>query len=206
MNLISRANEFSGSQTRSQRRQTWSDVRRRPATISPASLHFRRRHATFHDGRIAPYKRGVTGSNPVAPTEFLQLDGLFETLIGGPVTTAGNHRCMLPDGGKGAQETWQHPLRPPGRAVLQHDREPRSRLFPVRRARLSGRCLAGGDEQSGDGHGRGRDDDAPPYRRAEEPRFIWPSFLKSVPGTDAEWAWDTATLRTLVPSPLGSHG
>jgi hypothetical protein len=29
----------------------------------------------------------------------LQLDGLFETLIGGPVTTAGNHRCMLPDGG-----------------------------------------------------------------------------------------------------------
>ena len=43
------------------------------------------------------YKRGVTGSNPVAPTKFLQLGGLFETLIGDPVTTAGNHRCMLPD-------------------------------------------------------------------------------------------------------------
>jgi len=28
----------------------------------------------------------------------LQLDDLFETLIGGPVTTAGNHRCTLPDG------------------------------------------------------------------------------------------------------------
>ena len=44
----------------------------------------------------SPYKRGVTGSNPVAPTRFLQLDGLFGTLIGGSVTTAGNHRCMLP--------------------------------------------------------------------------------------------------------------
>jgi hypothetical protein len=42
---------------------------------------------------IPPYKRGVTGSNPVAPTRFLQLDGLFETLIGDLVTTAGNHRC-----------------------------------------------------------------------------------------------------------------
>jgi len=30
----------------------------------------------------------------------LQLDGLFETLIGGPVTTAGNHRCMLPYRGR----------------------------------------------------------------------------------------------------------
>jgi hypothetical protein len=49
---------------------------------------------------ISPYKRAVTGSNPVAPTKFLQLDGLFETLIGGQVTTAGNHRCMLPDGGR----------------------------------------------------------------------------------------------------------
>jgi hypothetical protein len=42
----------------------------------------------------SPYKREATGSNPVAPTRFLQLDGIFETLIGGPVTTAGNHRCL----------------------------------------------------------------------------------------------------------------
>jgi hypothetical protein len=42
----------------------------------------------------SPYKRGVTGSNPVAPTKFVQLDDIFETLIGNPVTTAGNHRCM----------------------------------------------------------------------------------------------------------------
>ena len=43
---------------------------------------------------ISPYKRGVTGSNPVAPTKFSQLDGIFETLIGNPVTTAGNHRRL----------------------------------------------------------------------------------------------------------------
>ena len=49
---------------------------------------------------ISPYKRGGAGSNPAVPTKFLQLGGLFETLVGGPVTTAGNHRCMLPDGGR----------------------------------------------------------------------------------------------------------
>ena len=48
--------------------------------------------AGLYCGLVSPYKRGVTGSNPVAPTKYLQLDGLFETLIGGPVTTAGNHR------------------------------------------------------------------------------------------------------------------
>ena len=49
---------------------------------------------------ISPYKRGGAGSHPAAPTKFVQLDGLFETLNGGPVTTAGNHRCMLPGGGR----------------------------------------------------------------------------------------------------------
>jgi hypothetical protein len=49
-------------------------------------------------GAISPYKREAGGSNPPAPTKFYQLDGLFETLIGDSVTTAGNHRCMLPDG------------------------------------------------------------------------------------------------------------
>jgi hypothetical protein len=44
------------------------------------------------------YKRGVTGSDPVAPTKSLQLDGLFETLIGGPATTGGNRPCMFPYG------------------------------------------------------------------------------------------------------------
>src|SRR5579859_3047824 len=46
----------------------------------------------------SPYKREAGGSNPPAPTKFLQLDYLFETLIGSPVTTPGNHRCTLPDG------------------------------------------------------------------------------------------------------------
>jgi hypothetical protein len=47
---------------------------------------------------ISSYKRGAGGSNPPAPTRFVQLDYLIETLIGDPVTTAGNHRCMLPHG------------------------------------------------------------------------------------------------------------
>src|SRR5260370_34346710 len=96
------AHEVPGSQRGSQRSQTPGDTGRRPATISPVSWHFRRRRATSRDGSVASYKRGGTGSNPVAPTKVLQLDGLFETLIGGPVTTAGNHRCMLPYPG-GAQ-------------------------------------------------------------------------------------------------------
>jgi uncharacterized protein YcaQ len=42
----------------------------------------------------------LTSEKPVVrthlrPLKFLQLDGLFETLIGDPVTTAGNHRADL---------------------------------------------------------------------------------------------------------------
>jgi len=33
----------------------------------------------------------------------LQLDGFIETLILGPVTTAGNHRCILPGMAKASQ-------------------------------------------------------------------------------------------------------
>ena len=42
---------------------------------------------------ISPYKREAGGSNPPAPTKFVQLNDLFGTLIGGPGTIAGNHRC-----------------------------------------------------------------------------------------------------------------
>ena len=35
---------------------------------------------------------------PSCAHQVLQLDGLFKTPIGGPLTTAGNHRCMLSDG------------------------------------------------------------------------------------------------------------
>ena len=66
----------------SQRKQTTGDTGRRQAIISPASWRFRRRQATSSDGRIASYKRGVTGSNPVAPTRS---EGL-----GFPVPLAGS--------------------------------------------------------------------------------------------------------------------
>jgi hypothetical protein len=88
--LISSANEISGSQTGSQRSQPSGDTGRRPATISPANCLFRRRQATSCDGSTGPYKQEAGDSNPPAPTRFLQLDGLFETLIEGLVTTAGN--------------------------------------------------------------------------------------------------------------------
>jgi len=43
---------------------------------------------------------GALVRTQLRPPGFLQLGGFFGTLIGGPVTTAGNHRCMLPDGGR----------------------------------------------------------------------------------------------------------
>src|SRR6516165_7538338 len=46
--------------------------------------------------RIPPYKRDAGGSNPPAPTKFSQLDGLFRTLTGDPVTTVGNHPVYAP--------------------------------------------------------------------------------------------------------------
>jgi hypothetical protein len=88
------------SQTKSQRPQTRGVTRLQPATIAAGKCHIRPHQATSRHGKNASYKRGVTGSNPVAPTRFLQLGDLIETLIGDPVTTAGNHRCMLPDGGR----------------------------------------------------------------------------------------------------------
>jgi len=50
-----------------------------------------------YSGPFSPYKREAGGSNPPAPTKFLQLDGLFETLIGDPGTTGACFRT-----GKGA--------------------------------------------------------------------------------------------------------
>jgi hypothetical protein len=47
-----------------------------------------------------PTSEGALVRTQLRPPGFLQLAGLFETLIGNPVTTAGNHRCMLPDGGR----------------------------------------------------------------------------------------------------------
>ena len=52
--------------------------------VSAVQLHELTPGAGRNPQPISPYKRGVTGSNPVAPTKFWQLDGLFETLIGDP--------------------------------------------------------------------------------------------------------------------------
>jgi len=73
-------------------------LRASPGIVFAVQLHELIAIAGVRSFPISPYKRGVTGSNPVAPTRFPQLGGLFETLIGDPVTTAGNHRCMLLDG------------------------------------------------------------------------------------------------------------
>ena len=75
-----------------------------PALFPQPSCMSRLARAGARSVPISPYKRGGAGSNPAAPTRFLQLDDLFETLIGNPVTTAGNHRCMLPGRGKRAQQ------------------------------------------------------------------------------------------------------
>ena len=46
--------------------------------------------------RFPPYKREAGGSNPPAPTKFVQLDGYFRTLIGNSGTIAGNHPVHAP--------------------------------------------------------------------------------------------------------------
>ena len=84
--------------------------------VFAVQMHEPARKAGCNPYLIPPYKRGGAGSNPAAPTKFVQLDGLIETLVGDSATTAGNHRCMLLTG-KGAQRLWQYPLRPPGRAA-----------------------------------------------------------------------------------------
>ena len=81
-----------------------------PGMVFAVQLHELLAIAGARSFPFPPYKRGSAGSNPVAPTKFLQLDGLFETLIGGQVTTVGNHRCVLPHGN------------PPSVAVLRADR------------------------------------------------------------------------------------
>ena len=83
--FLSDPNEISGSQTGSQRSQMLGHRRRRTQTINPASWRFTRQKATAPDASVAPYKRRVTGSNPVAPTVFsnscLQKSGKSDILL-----------------------------------------------------------------------------------------------------------------------------
>ncbi len=92
--------------------------------VFAVQMHELTRKAGRNPYLIPPYKRGGAGSNPAAPTKFLQLGGLFETLIGDPVTTAGNHRCMLPDG--------EGVPRGHGGIPFDHQGAPRRRQAPPR--------------------------------------------------------------------------
>ncbi len=78
---VARSKSQIKSQTKSQRPQTRGVTRPQPATVVAGRCHIRRRQATSRDGKNLPYKRGAAGSNPVVPTKFPQVDGLFETLI-----------------------------------------------------------------------------------------------------------------------------
>ena len=80
---------FRVSQSKSQRPETRAVIRLRPATIVAGRCHIRPRQATFRDGTNAPYKRGVTGSNPVAPTRS-------EGMLGGPVGSRRAKRRAVP--------------------------------------------------------------------------------------------------------------
>ena len=56
------------SQTKSQRASAPGDGQLRPAIIAAGQRHARPRRATSSDPANRPYKRGVAGSNPAAPT------------------------------------------------------------------------------------------------------------------------------------------
>jgi len=71
-----------------------------PGMVSAVQMHGPARGAGRIPCRIPPYKREAGGSNPPAPTRFVQLDGLFEKANRRPGNHAGNHRCMLPDAGR----------------------------------------------------------------------------------------------------------
>ena len=65
-----------GSQTGSQRRQASSYARPLSAIAVAGQRHIEPHRAPSSDRADASYKRDVTGSNPVAPTTFPQLDGI----------------------------------------------------------------------------------------------------------------------------------
>jgi hypothetical protein len=92
----------------------------RTGTLAPIQV---RGPPAGHQGRIAQRKSTrLTSEKPVVrthlrPPRFRQLHCLFETLIGDSGTTAGNHRCMLPDGGGVPGGQGVHRSGPPGCAV-----------------------------------------------------------------------------------------
>ena len=71
--------------------------------VFAVQMHEPTQRAGRNPYRIPPYKREAGGSNPPAPTKFVQLDGLFGTLIGDLGTIAGNHRCTHRGVGRAAE-------------------------------------------------------------------------------------------------------
>jgi hypothetical protein len=92
--------------------------------VFAVQMHESTRKAGRKPCPIPSYKRGAAGSNPAAPTKFVQLGGLFETLVGDSVTTVGNHRCMLPDEERVPSGH--------GRIPFDHQGAPRRRQAPPR--------------------------------------------------------------------------
>jgi hypothetical protein len=108
VSVISDANQIVGSQTGSQRGQTSGDAGRRPATNSPAIWPFRLRQAMSGDGSVASYKRGVTGSNPVAPTRIFRVSvrGHEESVAPVPKAMPGVGGPVLHQQGRLMQTRW----------------------------------------------------------------------------------------------------
>ena len=79
---------------------TETDTGRRLTTMSSASWLFGRRWATSGDGSVASYKRGVTGSNPVAPTRFRKMRCPRRHQLHDVVDRA-TARCYVSDGAIG---------------------------------------------------------------------------------------------------------
>jgi hypothetical protein len=81
--------------------------------VSAVQVHEPTLWAGRYSGLIPPYKRGVTGSNPVAPTR----SGHMLILTG---NIRGNHRCTPwcgNGGGNGPPGPWQGHLRLRGRVT-----------------------------------------------------------------------------------------
>ena len=66
------------SQTKSQRPPSSGHDRLQPASITASRLHIRQRPAPSRAQGCAPYKRGFTGSNPVAPTRQNSQSAILE--------------------------------------------------------------------------------------------------------------------------------
>jgi hypothetical protein len=97
--IISKANEISGAKRGAnggRRQATQGDVWRQSLQLAGPSGDGRRRPATV---KLRLTSEGALVRTQLRPPVFAAR-WPFETLIGDPVTTAGNHRCMLPDGGR----------------------------------------------------------------------------------------------------------